>query len=128
MNKSELIQQLAARTAFTRVEASKIVDALFNVEDGIIADALGKQEKVQIAGFGSFEARPREARKGRNPRTGREIVIAASTTTAFRVGRPLKESLGVFSDDSDESRLAPPQRMRGPRKPSGGRGPKPGRS
>lgn len=95
MNKSELVQQLASRADLSRAEASRAVDALFSVENGIIAEALRTGDKVQITGFGSFESKRREARKGRNPRTGKEIDIAASTSAAFRVGKGLKDRLGV---------------------------------
>lgn len=95
MNKSELIQQLASRADLSRAEATKAVDALFGVESGIIADALRNGDKVQITGFGSFETKKREARKGRNPRTGNEIDIAASTSAAFKIGKRLKDILGA---------------------------------
>ncbi len=95
MNKSELIQQLASRADLSRAEATKAVDALFGVEGGIIADALRNGDKVQITGFGSFESKKREARKGRNPRTGNEIDIAASTSAAFKIGKRLKDMLGA---------------------------------
>ncbi|HEX2208125.1 MAG TPA: HU family DNA-binding protein [Longimicrobium sp.] len=95
MNKSELVQQLASRADLSRAEATKAVDALFSVENGIIAEALRGGDKVQITGFGSFETKKREARKGRNPRTGKEINIAASTSAAFRIGKRLKDALGA---------------------------------
>ena len=95
MNKSELVQQLASRADLSRAEAARAVDALFSVEDGIIAGCLRGGDKVQITGFGSFEAKRREARKGRNPRTGKEINIAPSTSASFRVGKSLKDSLGI---------------------------------
>ena len=95
MNKSELIQQLASRADISRAEASRAVDALFSVDNGIIAEALKGGDKVQITGFGSFETKKREARKGRNPRTGKEIDIAASTSAAFRVGKGLKDAFGA---------------------------------
>ncbi len=94
MNKSELIQQLASRADLSRAEASKAVDALFSVNNGIITEALRGGDKVTITGFGSFESKRREARKGRNPRTGKEIDIAASTSASFRAGKGLKDSLG----------------------------------
>jgi DNA-binding protein HU-beta len=94
VNKSELIQQLANRTELSRSQAQDAVDALFSAEGGIISQALKDGEKVQITGFGSFETRKREARKGRNPRTGKEIDIAASTSAAFRPGKGLKDSIG----------------------------------
>ena len=94
MNKSELTQRLAERANISRADASKAVDAIFSPEGGIIADALKQGEKVQLTGFGSFESRKREARTGRNPRTGKEIKIGASTSAAFRPGKGLKDALG----------------------------------
>lgn len=95
MNKAELIQQVAAKASLSRAEAQRAIDALFSVDNGIIADALKSGDKVQITGFGSFETKKREARKGRNPRTGKEIDIAASTSAAFRVGKGLKDAFGA---------------------------------
>lgn len=95
MNKSELIQQLANRADLSRADAQRAVDALFSVENGLIAEALRTGDKVQITGFGSFETKKREARKGRNPRTGKEIDIAASTSAAFKIGKRLKDMLGA---------------------------------
>ncbi len=93
MNKSELVQQLASRANISRADAQRAVDALFSVDNGIISQALKSGDKVQITGFGSFETKRREARKGRNPRTGKEIDIAASTSAAFRPGKGLKDSI-----------------------------------
>jgi len=94
VNKSELVQQLASRANISRADAQRAVDALFSVDNGIISQALKSGDKVQITGFGSFETKRREARKGRNPRTGKEIDIAASTSAAFRPGKGLKDSIG----------------------------------
>lgn len=93
MNKSELTQKLAERANLSKADAARAVDALFSVENGIISRALKSGQKVQITGFGSFETRKREARTGRNPRTGKEIKIAASTSAAFRAGKGLKDSV-----------------------------------
>ncbi len=95
MNKSEIVQQLASRANISRADAQRAVDALFSVDTGIISQALKSGDKVQITGFGSFETKQREARKGRNPRTGKEIDIAASTSAAFRPGKGLKDSIGA---------------------------------
>lgn len=94
MNKAELVSALSGATDMSRAEATRAVDALFGVENGIISTALRNGDKVQITGFGSFETKKREARKGRNPRTGKEINIAASTSAAFRIGKRLKDALG----------------------------------
>jgi DNA-binding protein HU-beta len=94
VNKSELTQKLVERTNLSKSDAQKAVDAIFSADDGIIAQTLKSGEKVQITGFGSFETRKREARTGRNPRTGKEIKIGASTSAAFRAGKGLKDNIG----------------------------------
>lgn len=94
MNKSELQERLAERTGLTKAQAGEAVNSLFNAEDGILSQALKQGEKVTITGFGSFEVRERAARTGRNPRTGKEIEIAASKAPAFRAGKGLKDSIG----------------------------------
>jgi DNA-binding protein HU-beta len=95
VNKSELVAELSSRAGLSKAEASRAVDALFAVDGGIISTTLRNGNKVQITGFGSFEAKKREARKGRNPRTGKEIDIAASTSPVFRSGKSLKDSFGA---------------------------------
>ncbi|MGH7577796.1 MAG: HU family DNA-binding protein, partial [Longimicrobiales bacterium] len=66
MNKSELVQALSNRTELNRADATRAVDALFNPDDGLIAEALQSGDSVRITGFGTFEPRPRKARTGRN--------------------------------------------------------------
>ncbi len=93
MNKSELVQSLSSRADIKKTEAQRVVDALFGSDDGIITSALKEGDRVQITGFGTFETRERKARTGRNPRTGEEIQIAASTSPSFRAGKGLKEAV-----------------------------------
>jgi DNA-binding protein HU-beta len=93
VNKSDLIRALAARTKMSKVDAGRTVEALFS-PSGLIAGELRKGSKVLISGFGNFEVRKRAARRGRNPRTGKEIQIKASVATVFRAGKGLKEVLG----------------------------------
>lgn len=95
MNKSELVQALANKTKLTRADAQRAVDAMFDTSDGIISKALKKGDRIQITGFGTFETRKRKARTGRNPRTGKEIKIAATTSPSFRAGKGLKDRLGA---------------------------------
>lgn len=90
MNKSGLVDALAARSRMSKAEAGRVVDTLF-ATTGIIAGELKKGGNVQITGFGNFETRKRGARKGRNPRTGKTIEIKASTTAVFRAGKGLKD-------------------------------------
>ena len=91
MNKSELVQELANKTKMTRADAQRAIDALFETNGGIISKALKKGDRIQITGFGTFETRKRKARTGRNPRTGKEIKIAATTSPSFRAGKGLKD-------------------------------------
>ena len=93
MNKSDLVTALAAKTKMSKADAGRTVEALF-APNGVIASELKKGAKVQITGFGNFEARKRGARKGRNPRTGKEIQIKASVAPVFRAGKGLKETVG----------------------------------
>jgi DNA-binding protein HU-beta len=93
MNKSDLVDELASSTGMTKADATRAVDALFGTGDGIIARALKKNTRVQITGFGTFEAKNRKARTGRNPRTGQTIRIAATRTPGFRAGKGLKDAV-----------------------------------
>ena len=93
MNKSELVDALADRTEMTKADAARAVEALFSTDDGILAQALDKGDRVQITGFGTFEAKHRKARTGRNPRTGETIKIAASKTPSLRAGKGLKDAI-----------------------------------
>ncbi|HET7040078.1 MAG TPA: HU family DNA-binding protein [Gemmatimonadales bacterium] len=92
MNKAELIDALAGEANLPKAEATRAVDALFG-EHGIVAKALKAGEKVQITGFGTFQAKQRAARTGRNPATGGTITIPAQVTPTFKAGQGLKDSL-----------------------------------
>ena len=89
MNKSDLAGRVADRIGVSRSAAGDAVDAVFNA----VGEALSKGEEVRIVGFGTFATRHRPARSGRNPRTGESLVIAASTTPAFKPGKPLRDSV-----------------------------------
>lgn len=89
VNKAELIAALAMRTKMSKADAGRAIESLFD-DKGIIAGELKKGAKVQITGFGNFEARKRAARMGRNPKTGAEIQIKATIAPAFRAGKQLK--------------------------------------
>src|SRR5439155_532544 len=90
VNKAELTSALAMRTKMSKADATRTIEALFD-DKGIIAGELKKGSKVQITGFGNFEARKRAARMGRNPKTGGVIQIKASIAPAFRAGKQLKQ-------------------------------------
>ena len=93
MNKTELIERVASQLESSKAEAQRAVDALFDTGTGVIARALRQGERVQITGFGTFEARERAARPGRNPRTGEKIRIPASRAVSFRAGKGLKDAV-----------------------------------
>ena len=79
MNKTELIAAAAEKTGMTKKDTEKVINAALDA----ITAALVKGDKVQVSGFGIFEVKEREARTGRNPRTGEPMEIAASKNPAF---------------------------------------------
>jgi DNA-binding protein HU-beta len=89
VNKAELISAIAEKSELTKKDSEKALNALL---DSIVA-ALNKGEKVQIIGFGTFEAKKRNAREGINPRTGKPISIAAATVPSFKAGKALKDAI-----------------------------------
>lgn len=89
MNKTDLINDVAAKAAMTKKDVEKVVGALF----ASIEESLKNDDKVQLVGFGTFEVRQRKARTGRNPQTGQEIKIAATKVPAFKAGKALKDSV-----------------------------------
>ena len=90
MNKAELIASLSEKTGFTKKDSEAAVNAFTACGE----EALGKGEKLQLIGFGTFETRERKARQGRNPRKpGETIEIAASKAPVFKAGKALKDSV-----------------------------------
>ncbi len=89
MNKSELIDAVANAADMTKADATRAVDAFVQV----VTDALKDGDQVTLVGFGTFLVRDREARQGRNPRTGETIQIAASKVPAFKAGKALKDAV-----------------------------------
>ena len=89
MNKAELINAIAASTELTKKDAEKALSATLEA----ITNALAQGDKVQIVGFGSFEVKERQARTGRNPRTGETVEIAASKAPVFKAGKALKDAV-----------------------------------
>lgn len=89
MNKTELVSAVAEQAQISKKDAEKAVSAVVDT----IANALKGGDKVQLVGFGTFEVRQREARKGKNPRTGEAIDIPASKAPAFKAGKALKDLL-----------------------------------
>ncbi|MGM9604914.1 MAG: HU family DNA-binding protein, partial [Faecousia sp.] len=86
MNKTELIAAAAERSGLTKKDTEKALNAAIEA----ITAALTQGEKVQVSGFGIFEVKEREARMGRNPRSGEPMEIAASRAPAFKASKTLK--------------------------------------
>lgn len=89
MNKTELIDKVTSGTGVAKKEAAAVITATFDA----IAEALADGQKVQLIGFGTFEARQRAARVGKNPQTGEEVQIPASVAPAFKAGKALKDKV-----------------------------------
>ncbi len=88
MNKKELIDSIAQKTSVKKVDAEKVLAAY----EQTILETLKKGERVTIVGFGTFTVSDRKERKGRNPKTGEEMVIPAKKMPKFLVGKAFKES------------------------------------
>ncbi len=89
MNKSELIDAVASAADLSKAEGARAVDGVI----GAITQALSSGDQVTVVGFGTFLVRQREARAGRNPRTGETIQIKASKVPAFKAGKALKDAV-----------------------------------
>lgn len=87
MNKSELIDALAAETGSTKVQAAAHLDAFTNV----IAKGLKAGDNIALVGFGTFSIKARKARVGRNPQNGEAVEIAAKNLPVFKAGKKLVE-------------------------------------
>ncbi len=89
MNKLELIAAVSEEAGLAKTDAAKAVEALFSA----MTKALQGKQEVRVTGFGSFVVADRKATKGRNPRTGEEIDIPASTSVRFKPGKGLKDAV-----------------------------------
>ncbi len=92
MNKAELVEAVADKTGLRKADATRAIEALFDA-DGVIVGALKGGDKVQVTGFGTFQAKDRPARTGRDPRTGAAIQIKAATVPSFKPGQVFKDAL-----------------------------------
>jgi|TARA_Y100001968_G_C19436784_1_gene760161 DNA-binding protein HU-beta len=89
VNKSELIEAIAASADIPKAAASRALDAM--VES--VTDSLKKGESVSLVGFGTFAIKERAARTGRNPQTGQPIEISAAKVPSFKAGKALKDAV-----------------------------------
>ena len=89
MTKAELVEFIAEKADLTKADAGRALDAM--VEG--VTKGLKENGKVTLVGFGTFTAKKREARTGRNPQTGEAVKIAARTVPGFKAGNKLKDAL-----------------------------------
>ena len=87
MNKEELVKEVSKKANVSQKEAADVIAATIDA----IQKSVAAGQKVTLVGFGTFEARKRAERTGRNPQTGAEIKIAAKTVPAFSAGKKFKE-------------------------------------
>ena len=89
MNKNDLVAVVADQTGFSKGDAAKAVDGVFDA----ISNALKQGDEVRLVGFGTFHVARRAASDGRNPRTGEKIRIPASKQPKFKAGKGLKDAV-----------------------------------
>ncbi len=89
MNKTDLIDAVSKSARLSKKDSEVAINAVLDT----VTDALIKEEKVVLVGFGTFEVRKRAARKGRNPSTKEEIHIPASKAPVFKAGKGLKDKV-----------------------------------
>jgi DNA-binding protein HU-beta len=89
MTKTELIEKIASGAKITKADAARSLDAMIDA----IKTTLKKGKKLTLVGFGTFSVSKRKARKGRNPRTGEVIKIAATKVPKFTAGKALKDAV-----------------------------------
>src|SRR6188508_447860 len=100
MNKTELVEKIAADTGLEKRAAEQALKAALNA----ITDAVASGEKVTLPGFGTFERRERAAREGRNPQTGETLKIAKAKVPAFKAGSAFKSYVGMSNKDQADLR------------------------
>lgn len=89
MNKSQLIDKIAAGADISKAAAGRALDSMIDA----VTEALKKDDQVALVGFGTFSVRERSARTGRNPQTGETIQIAAAKVPSFKAGKALKDAI-----------------------------------
>ncbi len=87
MNKSELVAMMAEKAELSKKDAEKALNAFIES----VQETIKSGDKISLVGFGTFELRKREAREGKNPRTGEKLTIAACNFPAFKAGKAFKD-------------------------------------
>jgi integration host factor subunit beta len=91
MTKAELVEEVARVSDLTKKHSEVIVNTVFDS----IVEALRKDEKIELRGFGSFRIRQRRSRQGRNPKTGDKVDVPAKRIPYFKPGKELKELINT---------------------------------
>jgi len=89
MNKQELIEAIAEKSHTSKSDSKKMLDAFLET----VTETLAHGDSVQLIGFGTFKSTERNARSGRNPRTGETVTIPAKRVPSFTAGNALKEAV-----------------------------------
>ena len=89
MNKSELVDHIAAKTSLARSDVAKVVDAFTTA----VAQSVARGEKVVLSGFGTFHRKARARRIGRNIGADEPVAVPATTVPAFRPGKPFRQQV-----------------------------------
>jgi DNA-binding protein HU-beta len=93
MNKAQMLNALQRQTKLRPTHVKRVVDAIFDPEDGVIARQLKKGGKVTLAGFGTFDRRNHRAREVNSVFTGRTVKVKARKLPGFRAGVSFKEAM-----------------------------------
>jgi DNA-binding protein HU-beta len=91
MNKTELAKAMADKSTYN--VSAAVAEDMVNAFMAVVKEAVAKDEKVQLVGFGTFEATERAARTGKNPQTGEPLEIPACKVPKFKPGKAFKEAL-----------------------------------
>ena len=91
MNKTELIDAIAAQAGLTKTDAAKALDAFVDT----VVETVAAGDSVSLVGFGSFKSAERAAREGKNPKTGEKLAIAATTVPKFSAGATFKSAVAA---------------------------------
>jgi len=95
MTKAELVEEVARVSELTKKHSEIIVNTVFDS----IVDALRKDEKIELRGFGSFRIRQRRSRQGRNPKTGDKVDVPAKRIPYFKPGKELRDLINGHDED-----------------------------
>jgi len=89
MNKADLINSISEKTGLTKTKSNEVIDAFLSS----VTESLSEGEKVTLVGFGTFTTSQRDARKGRNPKTGETIDIPSKRVARFKAGSDLTKNV-----------------------------------